>query len=96
MSQRQRTNSDDDMLPEYDFTGAVRGKYYERYRQGTNVVLLDPDVAAVFRDSAAVNDALRLLVSLAEAKVPQRRTEAHEAHQPNKALHRTRQKAARR
>ena len=40
------------MLPEYDFTGAVRGKYYERYRQGTNVVLLDPDVAAVFRDSA--------------------------------------------
>ena len=78
MSQRQRTKSDDDMLPEYDFTGAVRGKYYERYRQGTNVVLLDPDVAAVFKDSAAVNDALRLLVSLAEAKVPRRRTEAHE------------------
>ena len=96
MSQRRRTNSDDDMLPEYDFTGAVRGKYYERYRQGTNVVLLDPDVAAVFRDSAAVNDALRLLVSLAEAKVPRRRTEAHEPHRPNKALHRTRQKAARR
>ena len=84
------------MLPEYDFTGAVRGKYYERYRQGTNVVLLDPDVAAVFRDSAAVNDALRLLVSLAEAKVPRLRTEAHEPHQPNKALHRTLQKAARR
>ena len=47
MSQRRRIDSDDDMLPEYDFTGAVRGKYYERYRQGTNVVLLDPDVAAV-------------------------------------------------
>jgi hypothetical protein len=60
---------DDDMLPEYDFTGAVRGKYYERYRQGTNVVLLDPDMAEVFRDSAAVNDALRTLVSVAEAKV---------------------------
>jgi len=84
------------MLPEYDFTGAVRGKYYERYRQGTNVVLLDPDVAAVFTDSAAVNDALRLLVSLAEAKVPPRCAEAHEPHQPNKALHRTRQKTARR
>ena len=84
------------MLPEYDFTGAVRGKYYERYRQGTNVVLLDPDVAAVFRDSATVNDALRLLVSLAEAKVPPRRAEAHEPHQANKALHRTRQKPARR
>jgi hypothetical protein len=74
------------MLPEYDFTGAVRGKYYERYRQGTNVVLLDADVAAVFRDSAAVNDALRLLVSLAEAKAPPRRAEAHEPHQPPKKL----------
>ena len=79
MSQRRRTNSDDDMLPEYDFTGAVRGKYYERYRQGT-----------------AVNDALRLLVSLAEVNVPQRRTEAHEPHLPNKATHQTRPKAARR
>ena len=36
---------DDDLVPEYDFSGAVRGKYYERYQQGTNVVLLDPDVA---------------------------------------------------
>ena len=96
MSQRRRTNSDDDMLPEYDFTGAVRGKYYERYRQGTNVVLLDPDVAAVFGDSATVNDALRLLVSLAEAKVPRRSTDAHEPHEPNKALHRTRPKPSRR
>ena len=62
------------MLPEYDFTGAVRGKYYEHYRQGTNVVLLDADVAAVFKDSAAVNDALRLLVSLAQVKVPRPHT----------------------
>jgi hypothetical protein len=36
---------DDDLEPEYDFTGAVRGKYYERYQEGTNAVLLDPDVA---------------------------------------------------
>ena len=84
MSQRRRTNSEDDLLPEYDFTGAVRGKYYERYRQGTNVVLLDPDVAAAFRDSAAVNDALRLLISLAKAKVTRRRT------LPNRSLHRRR------
>ena len=69
MSSKPKIESDKDMRPEYDFTGAVRGKYYERYRQGTNVVLLDPDVAAVFRDAAAVNDALRLLVSVAEAKV---------------------------
>src|SRR5712692_7710562 len=82
MNPRRRTNRDDELLAEYDFTGAVRGKYYERYRQGTNVVLLDPDVAAVFRDSAAVNDALRLLVSLAEAKVLRRHPESHEPHQP--------------
>ena len=96
MSQRRRTDSDDDLLPQYDFTGAVRGKYYERYRQGTNVVLLDPDVAAAFKDSAAVNDALRLLVSLAKAKVAPRRTEAHEQQPNNEALQRTRRKAARR
>ncbi len=57
------------MIPEYDFTGAVRGKYYERYQQGTNAVLPDPDVAEVFRDPAVVNDALRLLVSIAEARI---------------------------
>ncbi len=82
------------MLPEYDFTAAVRGKYYERYRQGTNVVLLDPDVAAAFQDSAAVNDALRLLVTLAEAKVTRRRT-GHKEHRPNKALQPTAPRARR-
>ena len=42
--------------------GGVRGKYVECYREGTNVVLLDPDVAAAFPDAKAVNDALRLLL----------------------------------
>jgi len=51
--------ADDDMRPEYDFRGRVRGKYYERYQKDTNMVLLDPDVAQVFRDSATVNEALR-------------------------------------
>ena len=49
----------DEMRPEYDLRGGVRGKYYERYKQGTNVVLLEPDIAKVFRDSATVNEALR-------------------------------------
>ena len=49
----------DEMLPEYDLTDGVRGKYVERYRQGTNVVLLDPDVAEKFPTSEAVNEALR-------------------------------------
>ena len=73
MKPKRKAVTEGDILSEYDFSGAVRGKYYERYCQGTNVVLLDPDVAEVFRDAAAVNDALRLLVSLAEAKATQRK-----------------------
>jgi hypothetical protein len=55
----------DDLRPAYDFSKLkdhVRGKYVERYREGTNLVLLDPDVAAAFPDAKAVNDALRLLL----------------------------------
>ena len=56
-----KTKSDDrdDEIPETDFSSGVRGKYYERARQGTNIVLLEPDVATVFRDSAVVSQALR-------------------------------------
>ena len=50
--------SETPMRPEYDFAKGARGKYLERYQQGTNVVLLEPDVARVFRDSDAVDDAL--------------------------------------
>lgn len=58
-------DDDDDLRPEYDFSqmkGGVRGKYVERYREGTNVVLLDADIAAAFPDAKAVNDALRSLL----------------------------------
>jgi len=62
----QNTPGDQDNLrSEYDFSGGVRGKHHEAYRKGTNVVFLDPDVAEVFKDSTAVNTALRLLVTLA-------------------------------
>ena len=56
---------DDEMRPEYDLTklkGKVRGKYTERYKQGTNVILLEPDVAAFFHTSEEVNEALRKLI----------------------------------
>lgn len=56
-------DQDDEMLPEYDLAGGVRGKYVDRYRQGTNVVLLDPDVAEKFPNSKAVNEALRRLAA---------------------------------
>ena len=66
MSQEnERNKKEDEMRPEYDLGGGVRGKYYKLYMQGTNVVLLDPDVAAVFRDSSSGNQALRVLMKAA-------------------------------
>ena len=55
----------DTMRPEYDFSNGVRGVTAARYAQGTNVVLLEPDVAQLFPDSQAVNEALRTLARLA-------------------------------
>lgn len=51
--------TDADMRDEYDFTGGVRGKYAARFAEGSNVVVLDPDVAAEFKTPQAVNEALR-------------------------------------
>ena len=56
------SNKKDELRPEYPpelIKGGERGKYAERYKKGTNIVLLDPDVAKEFPDAAAVNDALR-------------------------------------
>lgn len=61
----KKDREEDDLRPEYDFQkleGHVRGKYVERYGEGTNLVQPDPDVAAAFPDAKAVNDALRLLL----------------------------------
>lgn len=57
-------NPDPDMLGEYDFAHGRRGRYAQRYAEGTNVILLDPDVVTEFRDSRQVNDALRELLEL--------------------------------
>ena len=57
--------SDSVMRSHYDFSGGVRGKYAKRYAKGTNVVLLEPDVAKIFKDSASVNEALRVLAKVA-------------------------------
>lgn len=57
----------DEMLPEYDFSGGVRGKYFEAYKQSQNTIVLDPDVATVFKDSASVNEALRMLLKIASS-----------------------------
>lgn len=67
MSQAPKTTVNDERRPEYDFLGGVRGKYYEAYKQSTNIVVLDPYVAEVFRDSASVNEALKLLTKIAKS-----------------------------
>lgn len=67
MSQELEETGNDEMRSEYDFSGGVRGKYYEAYVQSSNVVVLDPDVAEIFRDSASVNEALRLLAKIAKS-----------------------------
>lgn len=60
----KKMKNDPDMLEEYDFTGAVRGKYAKRYAKGSNVVVIDPDVAKYFPDQDSVNDALRSLTAI--------------------------------
>jgi hypothetical protein len=66
---RKSRKPDDELRPEYqfDYSKAVRGKYYRRLlTEGANVVVLEPDIARAFRDSAAVNDALRSLLEVTQ------------------------------
>ena len=68
MNKHMARKSDDDLRPEYDLSqlkGRVRGKYYKRAMSGTNLVLIEPDLAQAFPDTESVNRALRLLVDVA-------------------------------
>lgn len=62
-------HEDAEMLPEYDFSNGERGKFAPIYAQGSNIVVLSPDVAEAFPDSASVNAALRALVAVARQTV---------------------------
>ncbi len=70
MKKKTENEENDELRPEYDMheflKGGVRGKYAERYRAGTNLVLLDPDVAKAFPTEQAVNEALRLVIKLTQ------------------------------
>lgn len=57
---------EDIMRDEYDFSRDAKGTHHKAYEKGTNVVLLDPDVAQVFKDSVSVNQALRTIARLAK------------------------------
>ena len=70
MKKRSRQAEDDDLRPEYDLSqleGGVRGKYYRQATAGTNLVLIEPDLAEVFPDGDSVNRALRVIAEAAAA-----------------------------
>lgn len=64
MKKARAETEDTELRAEYDFSRGVRGKYAQRYRRGANVVVLEPDVAKVFPNAEAVNDALRSLAGI--------------------------------
>jgi hypothetical protein len=68
MKRKSQSSAQPDMRPEYDFSRAVRGKYYKRYLESTNVVVLEPDVHQKFKNSTEVNEALRTLIRAAGDK----------------------------
>jgi len=69
---KKKTEINDELRPEYDMKsllkGGVRGKYAARYREGTNLVLLEPEVAKAFPNEKAVNEALRLVIKLKQVQ----------------------------
>ena len=63
MKRKPEPPDSEELVPEYDFRGGLRGKYAGRYAEQTNVVVLDPDVARAFPTASEVNRALRTLLS---------------------------------
>jgi len=78
MKKKSRDEKVDELRPEYDLggllRGGVQGKYADRFREGTNLVLLDQDVAEAFPTDDAVNETLRLVIQL--KKLPKSRSKA--------------------
>jgi len=79
---KKGTRKHDEMRNHYDFSGGIRGKYARRYAEGTNVVVLDPDVARLFPNRDAVNETLRAVGEIVQI---QERTR----HRANKRIERT-------
>ena len=69
---RSSRREPDEMLPEYDFSGGVRGKYASRFAEGTTIVVLDPDVAKVFPDANSVNKTLRAISQIIQDRARKR------------------------
>jgi hypothetical protein len=80
---KKEIRKDDEMRNHYDFSAGVRGKYARRYAEGTNVVVLDPDVARLFPNGEAVNETLRAVAEIVHIQERRR-------HRANKRMERTR------
>lgn len=80
----KRMQKDPDMLEEYDFSKDIQGKYAKKYREGTNVVVIEPDVAKFFPDHDSVNQALR---SLTEIIKKQKKTAYNIVQRPAQSRH---------
>ena len=80
---KKATRRDDEMRDHYDFTGGVRGKYARRYAEGTNVVVLDPDVARLFPNREAVNETLRAVAQIVQIQ-KRRRDRGNKAVAPDR------------
>lgn len=79
MKKKSAAKRSDDLRPEYDLSqlkGGVRGKYYRRAAAGTNLVLIEPDLASLFPDGEAVNRALRVLAEAAQSASTSKRRRA--------------------
>ena len=80
MKKKSKDETSDELRPEYDLANllkeGVRGKYSKRYEQGTNLVLLSPDIAKAFPTDEAVNEALRLVIQLKRIPKGEKRTAA--------------------
>ena len=75
MKSKINKEMDKELCPEYDLSqlaGGIRGKYVRRYNEGKNLVLLDPDVSEAFPNDESVNEALRLLMKIAETRLKPR------------------------
>ena len=62
MKEKPMKKQDDDMLEEYDFSKGIRGKYAKKYAEGSNVVVIEPEIAKEFPDAESVNEALKYLM----------------------------------
>jgi len=87
MKSESKSEMDDELRPEYDLKkmleGGVRGKYAERCQTNTNVVLLEPDVAEAFPSAEVVNEALRLVMQLAELQKRVKRSNTKTGRTPS-------------